>query len=157
MKTTIVLLISIFALFSDFKSTLWQRGKVDSQNNLIIVTMKNRENCNHLPQYDTIAVDKDWSVVLYCTEFDSTFCIFNNIKKELFITRSLSRFILELKKIPAKTIVREIEKCTMPFSYNLSPKDRKRIEGTLQRQGSKLEYKLMYCYCCALEMKYAFD
>ena len=155
MNKAIIFIMCIF-LFS-FSIEKWEPGETDSKGNLIIVKLKNKKDCKDREQFQTFSVDMDWSILLfYDDNIKSYYFIFNNIKKQIFRTKSFERFLEEIKKIPNNTMIRNIEKCSAPFSYMMPEDLRDQLYTTIQAKNCILEEKIMYCYCFAEKIDYKF-
>ena len=155
MKKTIIIILC-FILFS-FSGEKWEPGETDSDGNLIIVKLQNNKNCKDREQFQTFSVDTDWSILIfYDDNVKSRYFIFNNIKKQIFQTKSFDIFIDEIKRIPNNATIRNIGKCTVPFSYMMPEDLRDELNTTIQKKNCILEDKIMYCYCFAEKIEYIF-
>lgn len=128
----------------------WQKGTVDKNHNLIIVELENRTNCSNRNQHEVITVDSDWSIlIVYPNEKEAMFYIFNNAANQIYKTRLFNDFLREVRNIPNNIELRKIDKCTVPFDFNLPDEFRTKLNQTLEAKSCTLESKIMYCYCCA--------
>lgn len=135
----------------------WSKGKVHTNGNLIIVELKNRDNCRQAAPNQIITVDLPWSILInYQEKGKGHFYIFNNEKSEIFKSADFESFIKELTKIPKATIIRKIDKCTLPFDLEMPELLTQKLEEVIQAKQCTLETKIMYCYCCAEEVNFQY-
>ena len=154
-KSLLILMVCFF-LFG-FSNSKWEKGKTDSNGNLIIVKLENRINCDRRKQNETISVDTDWSILLfYDFSRQSEYYLFNNVRKQIFKTKSFDEFIAEIKQIPNNTIIRDIGKCTIPFSCEMPDNLSEELTEVIKEKECTLEDKIMFCYCCAEKIEYEF-
>ena len=146
-----ILTIQVTSL-ATFGQAQWATGEVDSSDNLIITELENRENCNNSRAQETITLTKDWGVLLYYFNEQpeqSKYVIFDNVSNRIYNTLSFERFVKELSVIPDSTVVRNIMKCTAPFSFGIPQGNLDELSALMKSKGCMLEDKLMYCNCCA--------
>lgn len=133
---------------------IWQNGTVNKNGDLIIVELDNRKGCNNRNSHEVISVDMDWSILLvYPDEKEAMFYIFDNLANKIYKSRVYNEFLREIRTIPNNTVVRKIDKCTVPFDFGLPDEFRAKLNQTLKAKNCTLESKIMYCYCCADSVK----
>jgi len=131
---------------------LWTRGKVNSENDLILVEIRNRDDCRGFEQDISVSLKLDWGIMLFNGSnkpSESFYAILDNETNQIYRTSSFKEFLIQVKLIPDSVTVREFEKCTVPFSHGVSQPNRDALMKTLSNKGCILESKLMYCNCCA--------
>lgn len=153
MKLFLLLGLSLLSV----KATCWEKGKVNANGDLIIVEIINRESCNKRIKNETVIVDSPWSILLiYPNANESMYYIFDNKKNRIFKTNKFDSFIDELKVIPNNTNIRNIEKCTVPFAFDLPQQYTDKLKEIMELKQCMLQDKIMYCYCCAEKIDFAF-
>lgn len=151
------LFILFVPIFTALHTDSWKPGKTDPKGNLIIVEMENNEQLKDRPHFETVCADMTWSILIrYDDEIQSKYYIFNNDKKLIFSTESFDVFLKELRKIPDHTTVRDIQKCTISFSYLLPEAQREAINALMKEKNCTLETRIMFCWCGAVKMTYPF-
>lgn len=149
MINRIILIAFIGFIFSGFSGSNWKAGKVDEKGNLIIAVLEDTEGFGGKNAEDKlVTVDMDWSILIfYGYDKKSKYCIFNNIKKQIFVSKSFNEFLNEIKEIPNETTIREIDKCTVSISALLPKEKREQLKTLVEEKKCKLEMKFMYCTC----------